>query len=148
MDETEKDNVLRRSHAFLFALFTTAKVYLENIDKHISQHVNGLPPEQHPQTIAQKFRLLMTAGQTFKKQGEKRREFYSAVVGYANKVLVICWMSSFLVLTYSIPPASARRGKYRVTGIQVQPAGYASPRNHPSTRVWFTVKEDAVYQGW
>jgi hypothetical protein len=130
VDETEKNNILRRSHAFLFALFTTVKVYLQNIDQHISQHVYGLPPEQYPQTIAQKFRLLMTAGQTFNKQGDKRREFYSAVVRAANEVLVISWMSSFLVLTYSIPPASARGEKCRVTGIQVHPAGYASPRNH------------------
>ncbi|KAM6501250.1 hypothetical protein JOM56_004264, partial [Amanita muscaria] len=87
VDETEKDNILRRCHAFLIALFTTARSYLENIDQHIAQHVGEVPLEQPPQTIAQKFRLLMTAGQTFKRQGDKRREFYRAVVTYANELL-------------------------------------------------------------
>ncbi|KAM6501286.1 hypothetical protein JOM56_004300 [Amanita muscaria] len=84
VDETEKDNIHRRSHAFLIALFATARSYLQNIDQHIT---NELRREQNPQTIAQKFRLLMTAGQTFKHQGGKRREFYTAVVKYANELL-------------------------------------------------------------
>ncbi|KIL66156.1 hypothetical protein M378DRAFT_10426 [Amanita muscaria Koide BX008] len=87
VDESEKDDILRRCHAFLIALFTTARSYLENIDQHIAQHVGELPLEQPPQTIAQKFRLLMTAGQTFKRQGDKRRGFYRDVVTYANELL-------------------------------------------------------------
>ncbi|KIL63609.1 hypothetical protein M378DRAFT_164281 [Amanita muscaria Koide BX008] len=84
VDETEKDNIHRRSHAFLIALFAIARSYLQNIDQHIT---NELRREQNPQTIAQKFRLLMTAGQTFNHQGFKRCEFYSAVVKYANELL-------------------------------------------------------------
>ncbi|KIL68319.1 hypothetical protein M378DRAFT_158863 [Amanita muscaria Koide BX008] len=84
VDETEKDNIHRRSHAFLIALFTTARSFLQNIDHHIT---NELHREKNPQTITQKFRLLMTAGQTFNHQGFKRREFYRAVVKYANELL-------------------------------------------------------------
>ncbi|KIL63618.1 hypothetical protein M378DRAFT_24971 [Amanita muscaria Koide BX008] len=82
--ETEKDNMHRRYRAFLIALFITARRYLQNIDQHIADE---LPLEQSPHTIAEKFRLLMTAGQTFKRQGGKRCEFYSAVVKYANQLL-------------------------------------------------------------
>ncbi|KAM6495554.1 hypothetical protein JOM56_008260 [Amanita muscaria] len=80
VDEAQKDNAHRRSHAFLVALFTTARSYLQDIDQHITD-------EQRHETIAQKFRLLMTAGQTFNHQGGKRREFYSAVVKHANEFL-------------------------------------------------------------
>ncbi|KAM6501265.1 hypothetical protein JOM56_004279 [Amanita muscaria] len=84
VDETEKDKIYRRSHAFLIALFTITIGYLQNIDQHITDEQRR---ERNPQTIAEKFRLLMTAGQTFERQGGKRCGFYSDVVKYANKLL-------------------------------------------------------------
>jgi hypothetical protein len=100
VDGTERDTIVRRSHAFLIALFTITRDYLQNIDQHITQACE-LPVEQYPQTIAQKFRLLMTAGQTFMRQGEKRSEFYSAVMKYANEVIFMSCITPFLLLTSS-----------------------------------------------
>ena len=51
VDETRTDRILRRYHAYFIALFTTARRYLETIDREITSS----------QTIAQKFRVLMTA---------------------------------------------------------------------------------------
>ncbi|KIL63636.1 hypothetical protein M378DRAFT_662372 [Amanita muscaria Koide BX008] len=89
VDETEKDKIYRRSHAFLIALFTITISYLQNIDQHITDEQRR---ERNPQTIAEKFRLLMTAGQTFERQGSKRCGFYSDVVKYANKVTSASFM--------------------------------------------------------
>jgi hypothetical protein len=89
VDHQQKDKILLRAHAFLTALFKTAKEYLQNIDQHVMQLVHGLSPEQYPQSTTQKFRLLMTVGQSFTYQGDKRREFYSKVVECAQKVILM-----------------------------------------------------------
>lgn len=69
--------------------------------------------DQYPQTIAQKFRLLMTAGQTFKHQGEKRSEFYSAVVKYANELLQSAISSALGSSTRPVtPPAPDNKSKW------------------------------------
>ncbi|KAM6501280.1 hypothetical protein JOM56_004294, partial [Amanita muscaria] len=120
--ETEKDNMHRRYRAFLIALFITARSYLQNIDQHIADE---LPLEQSPHTIAEKFRLLMTAGQTFKRQGGKRCEFYRAVVKYANQVISMSCKAHFL-LTFFHLPASATADNFRATEI-VHPTGYVYP---------------------
>ena len=57
--------------------------------QHIDDQIAGieLPPyEDQPDSIAAKFRLLMTVGQTFSQQGQRRREFYDGVLRIANNV--------------------------------------------------------------
>ena len=137
VDETQSDKILCRYHAFLTALFTTARHYLQNINKEITP----------PQTIAQKFRLLMTAGQTFKYQGAKRCDFYSAVVKCANEVISMS-CKAHLLLTCCLLPASAITHSFSATGIP-HPTGYPSSRHH-FTASWsrLSIKENDVYAKW
>jgi hypothetical protein len=86
VDEAKQSDSLRRSHAFLIALFVTAKLYLQVIDQHITQLAHDLSPEIYPVSAAQQLRFLTSAGQTFADQGDKRREFYSVMVNRAQDV--------------------------------------------------------------
>lgn len=69
----------RHAEAFLVALFKITHEYLENIDEYIGYR-KGAP------TTAQKFRILMTRGQDFVKQGRLRIDFFDKVIAYAKSV--------------------------------------------------------------
>jgi hypothetical protein len=59
-----------RAGAFLCALFVAVLDFLQHIDDQIAGI--ELPPyEDQPNSIAEKFRLLMTVGQTFSQQGQQ-----------------------------------------------------------------------------
>jgi hypothetical protein len=54
--------------------------------------------QHYPSTLQEQFRLFMTVGQTFSKQGDLRIEFYNRVIERANKV-GFRWYSSATMLT-------------------------------------------------
>jgi hypothetical protein len=74
-----------RAGGFLCALFVAVLDCLQHIDDQIAGI--ELPPyEDQPDSIAAKFWLLMTVGQIFSQQGQRRREFYDGVLRIANNV--------------------------------------------------------------
>jgi hypothetical protein len=79
------EDALSRSHAFLLSLFQTTTTYLKDISGHIEPLVGGVSPDDI-RTLQQKFRLLMTGGQSFRKQGEQRQQFYAEVITLAETV--------------------------------------------------------------
>jgi hypothetical protein len=63
--------------------------------------------EEQPNSNKAKFRLLMTAGQTFSQQGQPWCEFYNQVLRIANEVLsLIILKSLYLIVLYQLwlPP--------------------------------------------
>jgi len=54
--------------------------------------------QHYPSTLQEQFRLFMTVGQTFSKQGDLRIEFYDSVVERANEV-GFRWYSPAAMLT-------------------------------------------------
>jgi hypothetical protein len=80
-----KFEAFTRAGAFLCALFVAVLDCLQHIDDKIAGF-EPPPHEDQPDSIAAKFRLLMTVGQTFSQQGQQRREFYDGVLLIANKV--------------------------------------------------------------
>jgi hypothetical protein len=74
-----------RAGALLCVLFVAVLVCLRHIDDQIADI--ELPPyEDQPDSIAAKFQLLMTVGQTFPQQGQRRQKFYDGVLRIANNV--------------------------------------------------------------
>ena len=71
--------------AFLCALFVVLLRYLKQIDAKIAD-ISPLPNDEHPTSLAGKFRLIMTAGQTFSRQGLPRQQFYEEVLELADEV--------------------------------------------------------------
>jgi hypothetical protein len=80
-----KSEAFTRAGAFLCALFIALLDYLQHIDVKIAGIKLNANDEQ-PVSIEAKFRLLMTAGQTFSHQGQPRRQFYDEVLRIANEV--------------------------------------------------------------
>ena len=74
-----------RAGAFLCALFVTLLKYLRDIDGKLAG-IELPVNEEQPKSNEAKFRLLMTAGQTFHHQGQRRREFYDEVLRIADEV--------------------------------------------------------------
>jgi len=74
-----------RAGAFLCALFVTVLDYLRNIDERMAG-IELRANEEQPDSNEAKFRLLMTAGQTFSQQGQPRREFYDQVLRIADEL--------------------------------------------------------------
>jgi hypothetical protein len=70
-----------RSCAFLCATFTILLHYLQKIDAELA--AIGVSSDN---SLAAKFRLLMTKNQTFSHQGPARRQFYADVLQLANQV--------------------------------------------------------------
>ena len=79
-------STLYQSHAFLVALFEISADFLSDIDQRITQLVHDLSPENYPKTVTEKFRLLMSADQSYAEQGPARRTFYRLVCERASKV--------------------------------------------------------------
>jgi len=80
-----KVEAFTRASAFLCALFSVLLRYLEDIDDKVA----GIKIPEHeelPGSKEGKFRLLMTAGQSFSHQGELRRDFYDEVLALADEV--------------------------------------------------------------
>jgi hypothetical protein len=81
------EDASKRAQAFLTSLFTTTTAYLAGrLDDCIGSIIDEMPIEQRPKTYAQKFRLFMTVGSTFKLQGGLRQAFYRDVIVQANVV--------------------------------------------------------------
>jgi hypothetical protein len=105
-----KFEAFTRAGAFLCALFVPVLDCLQHIDDKVA----GIEPPPHddqPDSIAAKFRLLMTVGQTFSQQGRRRREFYDGVLHIANNVrfldiVVIEAISSDHTLSALVTPAT------------------------------------------
>ena len=114
-DEAVRDWFLRaktklegftRAGAFLCALFVTVLDYLRNIDERMAG-IELRANEEQPNSNEAKFRLLMTAGQTFSQQGQPRREFYDQVLRIADEVLsLIILKILYLIALYQLwlPP--------------------------------------------
>jgi hypothetical protein len=82
------EDALNRSYAFLLSLFRTTSKYLQDISAHVDPLVDGVSPDD-VRTPQQKFRLLMASAQSFKRQGEKRQQFYVDVIAHAKKVCLV-----------------------------------------------------------
>jgi hypothetical protein len=80
-----KSEAFTRASAFLCALFVVLLEYLKNIDNELAG-TEFYANEKQPGSIEAKFRLLMTTGQTFLKQGLPRRQFYKKVLDLADQV--------------------------------------------------------------
>ena len=76
-----KTEAFSRAGAYLCALFVTLLSYLQQIDDKLT--AIGLSSDANLPT---KFRLLMTAGQTFTHQGAARTQFYGDVLKLADEV--------------------------------------------------------------
>ena len=85
LESKTKLEAFTRAGAFLCALFVAVLDCLRHIDDKIAS-IEPHPHEDQPDSIAAKFRLLMTVGQTFSQQGQRRREFYDGVLRIANNV--------------------------------------------------------------
>jgi hypothetical protein len=72
---------------FMLVLLRSLQVIDAKMDD-ISQ-LYGL---ERPQSLEGKFRLLMTAGQSFSRQGQPRRQFYHEVLELADEVWHLCFI--------------------------------------------------------
>jgi hypothetical protein len=77
-----KIEALTRAGAFLCALFVVLLRYLKRINVELA--TIGLSADSG--SLAAKFRLFMTTGQTFSYQGQPRRQFYDDVLRLADEV--------------------------------------------------------------
>jgi hypothetical protein len=84
-----------RAGAFLCALFVALFDYLRHIDDKIAG-IELPVNEEQPESNEAKFRLLMTAGQTFSHQGQRRREFYDVVLRIADEVCSLILFETIL----------------------------------------------------
>jgi hypothetical protein len=80
-----KPEAFSRAGAFLCALFVALLDCLQHIDERIDD-IKPIVNEEPPKSKEAKFRLFMTAGQTFTHQGQYRREFYEGVLRFADQV--------------------------------------------------------------
>jgi hypothetical protein len=88
----ENDN---RYGAFLTALFQVTLEVISHPDVQIRQRISECPSlkgdekraalQDYPASLAGQFRLFMTIGQTFSKQGALRIEFYDKVLRRADQ---------------------------------------------------------------
>lgn len=85
------------AEAFLIALFKTTEEYLQDIDTYIKD-IDVLSPRN---STAQKFRVLMTTGHSFGKQGKLRVGFFDKVVAYAESVGELLFLCLSLILLFS-----------------------------------------------
>ena len=79
-----KVEAFNRSCAFLCATFIILLRYLQEIDAELA--FIDVSSVAAVDSLAAKFRLLMTMNQTFSRQGPTRRRFYTDVLQLANKV--------------------------------------------------------------
>jgi hypothetical protein len=79
-------------------MFQTAIEYLIKIDDLVT-----IPTAEGDENVSlsvqQKFRLVMSEGQTFREQGSRRKDFYHAVIEKANKVCSLGVLSVFINVT-------------------------------------------------
>jgi hypothetical protein len=92
-----KIEAFTRAGSFLCALFVILLRYLQEIDAKIA---DILPHHERPRTLEAKFRLLMTAGQTFCHQGQPRSQFYKDVLGLADEVYPLCFLFRQISIYY------------------------------------------------
>jgi len=83
LESKTKAEALTHAYAFLCAMFVVLLRYLKQIDDKLAAvGVSSVGAE----SLASKFRLLMTQGQTFFHQGPTRKRFYSAILQLASEV--------------------------------------------------------------
>lgn len=97
-----------RCSAFLTALLEKTLEIVEDPQRQIRNAIKESPNlredekavalNDYPTTLQKQFRLFMTVGQTFSKQGDLRINFYDRVIERANKV-GFRWYSSAPMLT-------------------------------------------------
>jgi hypothetical protein len=75
-----------RARAFLISLFETTATIIPCLDNKLRDIISKLPPADRPTSNAQKFRLFMTAGQSYTRHGAQRKTFYSDVIRRAKEV--------------------------------------------------------------
>ncbi|KAH9974206.1 hypothetical protein BJV77DRAFT_1056083 [Russula vinacea] len=75
-----------RAGAFLCALFVNLLHYLQHIDAKIANIPRPSDDNEIAESLAAKFRLLMTAGQRFSSHGEHRKQFYQEVMLLADQI--------------------------------------------------------------
>jgi hypothetical protein len=85
LQSRSKVGAFTRASVFLCALFSVLLRYLENIDDKVAG-IKIPGNKELPESKEGKFRLLMTAGQSFSHQGKPRRDFYDEVLALANEV--------------------------------------------------------------
>jgi hypothetical protein len=86
-----KMEAFTRAGAFLCALFDILLRYLQQIDAKIAD-ISPLSNGGPPKSLEAKLRLVMTAGQTFSRQGRPRRQFYEEVLDLADEVCPLCFI--------------------------------------------------------
>jgi hypothetical protein len=115
-----------RCSAFLTALLEKVLEIVENPERQIRNAIKESPNlredektaalNDYPITLQKQFRLFMTVGQTFSKQGDLRINFYDRVIERANEV-GFRWYSSAPMLTamysYSRRPTRPEKAKHQ-----------------------------------
>ncbi|KAH9983775.1 hypothetical protein BJV77DRAFT_1041194 [Russula vinacea] len=81
-----KIEAFTRAGAFLYALFVILLNYLRQIDAKIANIPRPSDDNEIAESLAAKFRLLMTAGQSFSSRGEHRKRFYQEVMLLADQI--------------------------------------------------------------
>jgi hypothetical protein len=94
-----KMEAFTRAGAFLCALFVTLLRYLQQLDAEIAD-ISTLAIDERPKSLEAKLRLLMTAGQTFSRQGQPRRQFYEEVLDLADEVCLLCFIFRLISMYY------------------------------------------------
>lgn len=87
-----KIEAFTRAGAFLYALFVILLNYLRQIDAKIANIPRPSDDNEIAESLAAKFRLLMTAGQSFSSCGEHRKRFYQEVMLLADQVCPLCFV--------------------------------------------------------
>jgi hypothetical protein len=77
----DRNTLYWRSYAFLASLFRCAKDVVKQIKDNLE--------ETKTESIAAKFREVMTEGQTFKQPGSFRKTFFDKVVKGAKEVCLV-----------------------------------------------------------
>ena len=85
-----KEEAFTRAGAFLCALFVILLRYIKQIDAELA--AIGVSAVTDSASLATKFRLFMTKGQTFSHQGPARERFYGDVLQLASEVRSIVLM--------------------------------------------------------
>ena len=105
----DQNDAYIRSHAFLTSLFTVTYTILQEIEEKL-ENTNTTEGNRY-KTLTKIFREHMRFGQTFKKHGQHRVQFYEKVIRLANEV------SLFLKFLYtvkcSLSIAYERQSKFR-----------------------------------
>ena len=124
-----------RAGAFLCALFIILLRYLQAIDAQIAD-ISPLPNDERPTTLASKFRLVMTAGQTFSRQGRPREQFYEEVLDLAEEVRLLCFMYRLISIRFDRSGYHRRRRHLLVNPCR-PPQHCHSTRSRMRKAVWF-----------